>query len=260
MSRVVDSLNCLSAFCAPADLHDLTQEELKSKTGLDQADVMVLFGGSPLAGADRLARAMDEKLAQTYIIVGGHGHTTETLREHILQVCPDLPETIESEAQMLDLYLQKMYGRQADCLETESTNCGNNITYLLDLLEEKQIPCRSMILCQDATMQRRMLAGLKKQAPDLFAISCPAYEVHIEESHGQPAFVESIHGMWTMERCISLLMGEIPRLSDTETGYGPSGKHFIAHVDLPDSVQNAFDCLSSVYGPAVRPADSRFAS
>ena len=29
---------------------------------------------------------------------------------------------------------------------------GNNITYLLELLERGKIPCRSIILCQDATM------------------------------------------------------------------------------------------------------------
>lgn len=40
----------------------------------------------------------------------------------------------------------------ADALETQSTNCGNNITYLLELLERGKIPCRSIILCQDATM------------------------------------------------------------------------------------------------------------
>lgn len=40
----------------------------------------------------------------------------------------------------------------ADALETQSTNCGNNITYLLELLEREKIPCRSIILCQDATM------------------------------------------------------------------------------------------------------------
>ena len=37
----------------------------------------------------------------------------------------------------------------ADALETQSTNCGNNITYLL---EREKIHCRSIILCQDATM------------------------------------------------------------------------------------------------------------
>ena len=32
-------------------------------------------------------------------------------------------------------------------------------------------------------------------------------------------------------------MGEVPRLRDDEHGYGPLGRGFIAHVDVPDEVE-----------------------
>lgn len=40
---------------------------------------MVLFGGSIIAGGDILAEAIQNEVAKKNIIVGGAGHTTETL-------------------------------------------------------------------------------------------------------------------------------------------------------------------------------------
>ena len=59
---------------------------------------------------------------------------------------------------------------------------------------------------------------------------------------------------------MTLLMGEIPRLSDDENGYGPKGKDYIAHVDIPEKVEQAFLELKQVYGSMVREANPRFAS
>lgn len=55
-------------------------------------------------------------------------------------------------------------------------------------------------------------------------------------------------------------MGEIPRLSDDENGYGPKGKDFIAHVDIPTEVKNAFEELCEEYPGAVRTANPLYAS
>jgi hypothetical protein len=35
-------------------------------------------------------------------------------------------------------------------------------------------------------------------------------------------------------------MGEVPRLRDDATGYGPRGRGYIAHVDVPDDVEAAY--------------------
>ena len=51
--------------------------------------------------------------------------------------------------------------------------------------------------------------------------------------------------MWDMERYISLLLGEIPRLRDDSDGYGPNGKNYLAHIDIPDSVTEAFENLTA---------------
>ena len=51
---------------------------------------------------------------------------------------------------------------------------------------------------------------------------------------GALAFDHEPLGMWDMGRYLELLMGEVPRLTDDEDGYGPRGAGFIAHVDVHD--------------------------
>lgn len=66
--------------------------------------------------------------------------------------------------------------------------------------------------------------------------------------------------MWDIERYISLLMGEIPRLLDDANGYGPKGKHYIAHVDISANILKAFEELKAEYGDWVRAANPLYAS
>jgi len=73
-------------------------------------------------------------------------------------------------------------------------------------------------------------------------------------------YAENICGMWDMERYISLLLGEIPRLTDDENGYGPNGKDFIAHVEIPLEVKEAFESLCENYSNLVREANPLYAS
>lgn len=55
-------------------------------------------------------------------------------------------------------------------------------------------------------------------------------------------------------------MGEIPRLTDNDAGYGPNSKNYIAHDDIPPEVQAAFERLQAVYGTQTRAANPLYAS
>lgn len=256
-----ECINILGRFCGKRDIQMLTGAVLQEKYGIKKADVMVLFGGSILAGGDVMAEAIRADIASKYIIVGGEGHTTEALREKISSEFEGVNTSQLAEAELFEYYLEKKYGVCADYLETESTNCGNNITLLLDLLKEEDIPFKSIILCQDAAMQQRMSAGLKKYADDdVLIINYAAYAAHVSENNGSLYFDENIHGMWEMDRYINLLMGEIPRLTDNADGYGPNGKDYIAHVDIPETVTSAFERLKKVYGDTIRKANPLYAS
>ena len=258
--NVADNINTLADFCGKRDVKELTTETLYDKYGFNQADVMVLFGGSILCGGDVLADAIRNDVAKKYIIVGGAGHTTQTLRDKMHEAYPQLETEDLSEAELFDDYLQYKYSLKADYIETKSTNCGNNITFLLDLLKEKGIECNSIILSQDATMQHRMEAGLRKYRPDMTIINFATYKVRVVEDAGKLCFDSAAWGMWDIDRYITLLMGEIPRLTDDENGYGPEGKDYIAHVDVPQNVMEAFEELKQSYGDFVREANPEFAS
>lgn len=222
---------------------------------------MVLFGGSIMCGGDVLAQAIKNHIAKKYVIVGGAGHTTETLRLKMHEEFPDMETEGLSEAEVFAKYLQHQYGLSPDFLECKSTNCGNNITYLLDLLKENGIDFSSIIISQDATMQYRMEAGLRKYVSNnIKIINYAVYSAKVVVENSALTYKEEIWGMWDINRYISLLMGEIPRLSDDVNGYGPKGKDFIAHVEIPQEVRGAFDELSRTYPELIREANPLYAS
>lgn len=219
MSRA-ELINVLGDFCGRRNIADLTQKSLADTYGIKKADVFVLFGGTILEGGNVLAEAIKAQIADTYIIVGGAGHTTDTLRQIVQKHLDDIETANLTEAELFNMYLQKKYGLHADYLECKSTNCGNNITYLLELLEKNNIPCKNIILAQDATMQYRMTATLRKYASDeMQIINYATYQVHVVENEGELTYEEQPLGMWDIERYVTLLMGEIPRLRDDENGY-----------------------------------------
>ncbi|MBR4866299.1 MAG: YdcF family protein [Clostridia bacterium] len=254
---ISEAINVLGRFCGMRDVPELTQSVLQEKYGFPKADVMVLFGGSILAGGDLLAKAMADGVAKTYIIVGGEGHTTQTLRDVVKAEYPEIETEGLSEAEVYARYLKRVYGMVPDYLETASTNCGNNITNLLTLLKENGVEWKNVILCQDATMQRRMDAGMRKYAPEgTNIINFATYRATVEAD----GYTSEIRGMWNIDRYVNLLMGEIPRLRDDEHGYGPKGKNFIDHVDIPEEVEAAFRVLREAYGAEIREANPLYAS
>lgn len=262
-AKIAEAMNTLSAFCGKRDVETLTKEALQEKYGFDQADVMVLFGGSIMCGAQVLADAMKEGVAKHFLIVGGEGHTTQTLRDKVHARFPQIDTDGQPEAKVFAAYIREKYGLAVDYFECESTNCGNNITYMLGLLKEHHISWNSIILSQDATMQHRMEAGLRKQLdnPETYTIiNFSTYQANVTSTEDGLTYTEDIDGMWDMDRFRTLLMGEIPRLSDDENGYGPKGKGFIAHVDIPQNVMDAFEFLKAEYRDGVRKANAIYAS
>jgi uncharacterized SAM-binding protein YcdF (DUF218 family) len=259
--KIAECINILGKFCGKRDVPVLTTKELKVKYGLEQVDVMVLFGGSILTGGDVLAEAMQNGIAKKYVIVGGEGHTTEALRRKMHSEFPELQTDGLPEAKVFAAYLKYKYNMEPDLLECKSTNCGSNITYLLDLLKSNNVAIKSIILSQDATMQLRMEAGLRKYtSQDNIIINYAVYDVDVVVRDNELEFKQHIWGMWNMERYITLLMGEIPRLSDDAEGYGPKGKDYIAHVEIPIEVRNAFAELKKVYGSFIREANPLYAT
>lgn len=260
MEQIAQCINILGRFCGKRDVPLLNKEEFEKNFCFSQTDVLVLFGGSILCGGDVLAQAMQEGVAKHYLIVGGEGHTTQTLRDIVHARYPHIKTDGLPEAKVFAAYLKEKYNLQADALECVSTNCGNNITNLLALLDEKGFARDSIILMQDATMQHRMHAGLQKHAPDTTIINFATYQAEVVVQNDELCYASPIDGMWNIDRYVNLLMGEIPRLRDDASGYGPKGQNFIAHVDIPDDVEQAFTLLQTHFGKDIREANPLYAT
>ncbi len=257
MAKIAEAVNILGNFCGPRDIDELTTAALEDKFHISRVDVAVLFGGSILAGGEVFAEIMKNQLAKKYVIVGGAGHTTETLRKKMAASLGREVSSDACEAELFNEYLQEKYGLTADYLEKESTNCGNNITFLLSLLEREKLPHGTVLMVQDATMQRRMEAGWRHHAGAGLVVNYAAYSVRIIGSEKGLAYEKEPTGMWEMERYVNLLMGDAQRLQDTPDGYGPKGKNFISHVNMPFEVKEAFRYLQKFYG--VRKANPAYA-
>lgn len=94
---------------------------------------------------------------------------------------------------------------------------------------------------------------------DVYATVSMVRTANLTEAEIFQKYLQEIHGMWESDRYINLLMGEIPRLRDDENGYGPAGKGFIAHVDIPENVEKAFSELKDIYGDKIREANPLYA-
>lgn len=259
--EIARHINCLAAFCGRRDIPALTPGALQESVSFSQADLLILFGGSIPSGCDEAARAMQAGAAKRLMLVGGEGHTTGSLRRHIHAACPEIPVDSRAEADIMADYLALRYGISGCLIERRSTNCGNNITYALALMREQGITPKSVILMQDATMQLRMDAGFRRYAsPDICCINYASYRVTVQEQAGVLAYDHTPWGMWDLPRYLTLLMGEIPRLTDGPQGYGPRGQGFIAHVDIPPGVEESFSALNAAFEGVVRKANPLYQS
>jgi uncharacterized SAM-binding protein YcdF (DUF218 family) len=120
----------------------------------------------------------------------------------------------------------------------------------LRILKEKGHVPKSVILIQDPTMQLRSHASFIKEWAEeetLILSYCPFIPQLKMQEPGYEYINEGINGLWSKERFIELIMGEIPRLRDDANGYGPKGKGVISHVDIREDVLDSYQRLISYY-------------
>jgi len=206
-------------------------------------------------------------LTKTLVLSGGVGHSTRHLYEAIRKSkYSDLFPKISGlpESQVIVHMLKDYYPRLNELFESKvvnlivedkSTNCGSNAIETRRVLERENVPSRSFVIVQDPTMSIRTVASFKHTYANstlpLTFYGCPTFipVLAIEEESQLATFsVPGIDasGLWGVPRFLDLLMGEIPRLRDDTNGYGPKGKNFISHVDIPDQVEGAWARLKEV--------------
>jgi hypothetical protein len=77
-------------------------------------------------------------------------------------------------------------------------------------------------------------------------MSWPTFTPRVALANGGLAFTRGdVAGLWPMDRFLSLILGEVPRLRDDVSGYGPRGRGFIGPVDIPVEVEAAHALLAA---------------
>ncbi|MEG1422531.1 MAG: YdcF family protein [Citrobacter sp.] len=225
----------------------LAQNDLSSHSRLDDAELVILAGNAVIPTIDAACRIAKEQQIPL-LISGGIGHSTTFLytaiarhpRYNILRT------TGRTEAAILADIAHQFWHIPGEKIwvEDQSTNCGENARFSCALLRQATKTIETVIVVQDPTMQRRTMATFERvtrddpQAPRW--LSFPGFVPELTEQGDSVDFAPTAEGLWSVDRYLSLITGELPRLRDDETGYGPRGRDFIAHVDIPQAVEDAW--------------------
>lgn len=238
----------------------------------------VLAGNAILPTAYALfkhLKSLPAAIPVTLVITGGIGHSTHYLYSAMLSAHPDLFNLNDlhdiPEAKVLELLLRQSYSSLVSrpnfqlLIEPLSTNCGSNATETFKLLDDHGIRPGRLVVVQDPTMMRRTLACFEKvfgddkkrtgrQMPELVAWATFTPRLRLSGDGEAEWDIQDYAGstpirserLWDLKRFLDLLMGEIPRMRDDETGYGPRGKGFITHIEIPLEVEKAWGKLREV--------------
>jgi uncharacterized SAM-binding protein YcdF (DUF218 family) len=226
-----DDLSLLGRYLARRDVSGLTRP----------VDLLVLMGSAVLESVEVTARAFHRGVAERILISGGIGHSTRYLIEAIERRGLEVDTAGRPESHILrDLLVGSGVDSAAIEVEDKSTNCGENAEFSRRLVPR----AGSLLLIQDPTMQRRTHASFVRAFRDLPGTELISFAPVIPRI-GAPT--------WPRERFVSLVLGELRRLHDTPEGYGPCGRDYIDHLDLPDDVLLAYRNVAAAHPELVRP-------
>lgn len=237
----IAAINTIAGFLALDDVKDWKRQKVAA------FDLVVLAGNAllwTLEGAVKKARWAGVPL----LISGGIGHSTRLLAAAV-DAHPVYRKALASqtsEARLLGDIAAMFLGLDQSRLliEEGSTNCGENGLFSRRFLEKIGFFPKSLLLTQDPLMQRRTDASFRQawiNAPCPEIINWPVQVPRIGYRNDQIDYLQDPNSRkWTPERFLSLLTGEILRLNDDENGYGPRGKGFLPHIEIPDDVRLAW--------------------
>lgn len=247
---MVNDINIIAEFLAKRDINSLDAAELYNKFGIKQVDIIILLGNSIPYTAKKAAAAYKNRLSKRLMIAGGIGHSTKYLTDNIRNDSQykniDLKD--KTEADIFNQLILKWgdINENDIIIENQSTNCGSNAKEALKVLKQNNNVPKSILLIQDPTMQQRSHASFLKEwrEEDTLIISYSPFIPKLSViENGYEYSNDGVKYLWSKDRFIDLIMGEIPRLRDDEQGYGPKGKGFITHVDLPKQILDSFERL-----------------
>lgn len=230
----------------------LAQNDFVGKPAPVRADIVILAGNAVLPCIDaacKLAIAQKTPL----LISGGVGHSTTFLYAAIARHTRynTVRTTGRSEAAILADIARHFWQLDPSQLliEERSSNCGENARFSIDMLVSQQIKPKTALIIQDPTMQRRTLATFARSSQHCSDaphwLSWPAFTPSLINTPEGVAFQPQQEGLWSIDRYLALILGEIPRLRDDAAGYGPNGRDYLIHVEIPPAIEEAWQWLKA---------------
>jgi hypothetical protein len=217
---------------------DLIAQYLARRDPVERpVDLIVLMGSAVLESIGVAADAY-RAYNKPIIVSGGIGHSTQYLEDAVRRRGLDVQLGRPESHVFRDLLIKAGVSPRDIAVEDQSTNCGENAEFTRRLIDSPQ----TLLLIQDPTMQRRTHACFERSfstLPGTTLISQAPVIPWIGPDHVSAG--PDAPAIWGRERFRSLLLGEIHRLSPDV--YGPRGRNFIDHVEVPAEIVAAYNRL-----------------
>jgi len=204
-------------------------------------DTVVLCGSAVLRSLDVTAELLRVHRRARLVVTGGRGHSRAAMYVAVRRWVPT--DDGRSEAAVLASLLVAAHGVDPAriTLEEESTHCGENADLTAPLLPDGQV-----VIVQDPTMQRRTHESFRRALTGR-AVRLASRAPFVPLVRPDGGYDDTGDRAWDLDRFVDLVVGELRRLTDDESGYGPRGTGFIGHVDLPPAVADAGRVLARAF-------------
>jgi uncharacterized SAM-binding protein YcdF (DUF218 family) len=182
---------------------------------LVKSDCILALGSHDTRVADRASALYFEGWAPLLIFAGGLGRLTEGM-------------WTETEADLFArIAIEKGVPKEAILIENRSTNTGENIQLVRQLLVAKNLDPQSFIVVQKPYMERRSYATFEKNWPGKrFVVTSP-----------QISFEDYPTADIPLEQVINIMVGDLQRIRI----YPEKG--FQTYQEIPDDVWQAYERL-----------------
>lgn len=179
------------------------------------SDCILTLGSHDTRVAERAAELYHQGWAPLLIFAGGLGRLTDSL-------------WTEPEADLFArIAVEKGVPQEAILIENRSTNTGENIRFVQQLLKKRNLDPESFIIVQKPYMERRSLATFAKAWPEkAFVVTSP-----------QIPFEDYPNADISLEQVINIMVGDLQRIKI----YPEKG--FQVYQEIPDDVWQAFERL-----------------
>lgn len=182
---------------------------------LVSSDCILTLGSHDTRVAERSAELYHAGWAPLLIFAGGLGRLTNDM-------------WTEPEAELFArIAVAKGVPNEAILIESRSTNTGENIQFVKQLLHEKGLEPKTFIIVQKPYMERRSFATFAKNWPEKnFVVTSP-----------QIPFEEYPNEEISMEHVINIMIGDLQRIKIYPA------KGFQIYQEIPDDIWRAYEKL-----------------